>query len=939
MRTKCFILAGFLIMALAVSGFGAITGSITGKVTDARTGEPLPGVSVSVQGSTMGQYTDETGKYTILNIPVGTYTVEYSSVGYAKVIVANIQVSADLATFNDVPMKKETRDLGRVIRVTAERPLVNKDKTTTVDIISGGDLKAMPVRGFEDVVALQNSVVRMNTNIDIRQRGQRESASALGGELNLRGGRPSEVAYYVDGFSQQDPLTGISTAKIADNAVQEIAVTSGAFSAEYGHVASGIVNIVTNSGTDQYHGNVEVVTDNLFGNSYDQNFYAGDFSGPLPFFEKAYFFFSGERRWLRDRTPSIRTEEIFEEYDEIFELEAVDPDHKNRLPSNSLSGWSYQGKLDFELTNDIKLAINGNGSLDNWQEYRHEYLFDYKHAPRYRDENLGLNMKITHVLSPNTFYNFSASTFKTERLRGDGVVFDDLAAYNRGFTNPEWETLKLFRATDSYYNNYMHRKSSYYQFKGDFNSQITTNQTLKLGFDFQRHTLRYFENLAATAITGYNVGSVNRYGFDSLGNESDNESYKNDTKHPINLGLYVTDRIEWNGMIINAGLRFDYFDYKALRLIDLENPLDPGNLTGVDTLDPGDLTDSKDFTRLSPRLGISFPISPRTQFHINYGKFFQRPDLVRLYVGYDFMARRITQGGSYYPFPSPNLEPEKITQYEAGITHQLGENTVIEIAAYYKDVQDLTQIFKQTPASPFEYDFFANTDYGTIKGFDVSLMMRRSRSLQLNFNYTLSWATGTGSYAQTHYIITWAATEPPKQTSPLDYDQRHNFSAIIDMQTFKGDGPRIGNYFPFEFLRANAIINMASGTPYTPTQPYDAVSQAAVSPIPRATMNSEYMPWAFQVDLRVERTFTVGDYKIMPFVWVKNLFNNENVYSVYEGSGLPDNTGYLATESGYSAYAGHAAELQAFDKYGLIQNNPKNFGEPRMILLGLRMAF
>ena len=694
---------GFLLPQVVLA---SVTGKISGTVIDTESGEPLPGVAVSVVGTKLGALTDENGEYYILNVPVGTYTVRASLIGFAPVEFTNVGVSADLTAYTDFTLSKEALELGKTIVVKAERPLVIRDKTTSVNIVSREELQAMPVRGYDQVVGLQNSVVRMNSNVDIRQRGNRESL-AMAPEINLRGGRPSEVAYYVDGFSQQDPLSGISTANINNNAIKEIKVTSGAFSAEYGHVASGIVNVVTNSGSDEYHGNFEMVSDNAasaFGyDSYDQNWYSGDFSGPIPGLEKAYFFFSGERRWMADRTPSIRTQESYEAagLDQYF-------DESQRLPNNFLKGWSYQGKLDFQLKENIKLALNGNGSYDKWQEYRHYYLNpDYidqvEHSPLYEDKNLGLNAKITHTINPETFYNLSASYFLTERLRADGVVFDNYEALERELGNPEWDDQNIFREGDSmfasdfdpfvevgseedtfvtfyesYWSNFLKRKSSYIGFKGDITSQITNSHTLKFGFDFQRHTLRYFENLNATQ--GYSTERVNRYGYDEFGEESDDEDFMNDTKNPINLGIYLQDRFEWRDFVINAGVRFDYFDYKALRLINIENPFDPYELDPDRTIDKEDLEDSEKFTRVSPRLGISFPVSDKTQVYMNYGKFFQRPDLRRLYVGYDFLETRIS-AGSYYPFASPNLEPEEITQYEFGITRQLGDLTAINVAA------------------------------------------------------------------------------------------------------------------------------------------------------------------------------------------------------------------------------------------------------------------
>ena len=285
------------------------------------------------------------------------------------------------------------------------------------------------------------------------------------------------------------------------------------------------------------------------------------------------------------------------------------------------------------------------------------------------------------------------------------------------------------------------------------------------------------------------------------------------------------------------------------------------------------------------------------------------------------------------------LEPEKITQYEAGITHQVGNNTAIEVTAYYKDVQDQTQIFHQSPAYPQVYDYFANSDYGTIKGIDFELAMRRTRNLRLDLKYTLSWATGTGSYAQTQYNVAWQnPLEPPKTTAPLDYDQRHNIVGIIDFRTSKSEGPQLGNIFPIENMSANAIVQIYSGTPYTPMNLFDAATEAAVNPEPNGHINSRAIPWGFNIDLKVERKFKIGEFDVVPYVWVQNLLDRENVATVYESSGKPDVTGWLTTLDGQE-FVRNTADDNGGYFYELKERNPRNYAGPRVIMFGLRMAF
>ncbi len=964
MRLKLIPITVLLLLLCSGVVFGSVVGKITGEITDADSDQPVVGATVAVKGTDLGGVADQDGIYTIRNVPVGTYTLVITAVGYATVEISNVEVSADLASYHDVELSSKAADIGKTIKVSAERPMVIKDKTTTVSIIKRDELLSMPTRGMEQLVGIQNSVVRMNSgNFTVRNRGQRPGAeSARSQELNLRGGRPSEVAYYVDGFSQQDPLTGASTTNISNNSIKEITVTTGAFSAEYGHVASGIVNVITNSGGEEYHGDVEVLTDNVLAENWDQNFYSVDFGGPVPGIDKAYFFLSGERTFLRDRSPSSKTKEVHETYGKPYGLDTLYSENPQRLPSNSYSSWSYQGKLDYELSPNTKLQASGTGSQTWWREYRQEWALNPAHMPRFEDKNIGLNAKLTHTLNADAFFNLSSSYFMTERLRGDGVIFDNYEAYERKYdwgngevddiVNPEFEDYNLFW-TDSeditvvsnngdtvvlsespYWGGYLHRKSSYIGFKGDMNMQVDERNTLKFGFDFQRHTLRYFRNLDATK--GYSVTRVNRYGFDSLGNESDNEGVFNDTKHPINLGLYAQDRFEWRGVIVNAGLRFDYFDYKTQRIRDSLNPYQYGT---PGELDEADLEDSEKFIRLSPRLGISFPISDRTQMHVSFGKFFQRPNLDKLYVGYDFWEARVT-AGSYFPFASPNLEPEKTTLYEVGFTHQLGDNLAISVDAYYKDIQDLTQIhtYDSVDASIRTYSIFDNIDYGTVKGLDFNLAMRRTKNIRLDLKYTLSWATGTGSYAQSAYVINWSNPGgTPKVTAPLDYDQRHNLAGVIDMRLGRQEGPRFGDIFPFENTNINTIIYAGSGTPYTPTGMYDAAVESAVRPGPSAPVNSSTKPWFFQIDVKIERVFKIGNYDLIPYVWVKNLLDRENVIGVYETTGQPDNTGYLASGPGLTNIANEGQPY--IDAYNLKQNNPTNYANPRMVYVGLRASF
>ena len=352
---KCKILALTLALGLTVIFamphmlLAGTVGKISGIILDEETGDPLPGVAVSIVGTTMGALTNEDGEYFILNVPVGTFTLRAQLLGYAPVEVTNLSVSVDLTTYNDFSLSKKAVDLGKTITVRAERPLIIRDKTASVKVVESEQIQNMPTRGYQDIVQLQAGVVAFRDNPSTRNRGARENTNTF--QLNIRGGRSSEVAYYVDGFSQQDPLSGLSTTNINNNALEEVEIKTGGFSAEYGWVASGIVNTTTKEGGSRFSGALEAITDNITGDNYDYNSYSANIGGPIPSFEGATFFLSGERRWQGDRRPSSIADGI--------------------LPSNSLGGWSGQGKLSFKWNENITLKAGGLYTFDKWLSLIH----------------------------------------------------------------------------------------------------------------------------------------------------------------------------------------------------------------------------------------------------------------------------------------------------------------------------------------------------------------------------------------------------------------------------------------------------------------------------------------------------------------------------------------------------------------------------------------
>ncbi len=978
-RTRRTVGVAMLFMAGAVFAFGAAwagtTGQIAGTVLDGSTNEPLGLVSVSIPELKRGAVTDQQGNFYIVNLPAGKYTLRASLLGYVPQAQQEVQVFPDFVTKIDFRMESTVLQNVKEVEVRAERPLIQKDVTGTTKFLSGDDIRNQPLRGYQEAVAQQAGVVSFKVRLDNGQINGNESQN--GSTLIVRGGRPNEVAYYVDGFSQQDPLTGNSTTLINSDAIEEVVVQSGGFNAEYGRINSGVVNVVTKEGSSKYFGSLEGISDLLSvgADRRDNNIYAVSLGGPIvPNSSSASFYFSGERKYNRDRNPSSFAK------NQIYSLEENSAFADGILPSNSSDSWATVGKLTLKPSPLQTLKLGGTWNREDWQQYLTTYRFNLAHAPRYEDLNYSVYSTWSHSLNSNAYYEVKANYFTTERTRGDGVHFDDLKAYSRPSGNPRYDQDEaLFWYGDEnpggahVWDDFLHRKSSYWGVAANYANQINKDFQLKFGGDYQRHTLRYYDHYFPVQLYDANgnpdnTRDVDHYGYDALGNEIDegdtftdangNNSYdvgevfndKNGNgiyddpldvpKHPKVASLYAQGKYERLGLVLNAGLRWDYLTPSTSALRSESTPLDPDALNDS-RLQAADLEDSKVYNRLSPRLGVGFPVSDQTLVHVNYGKFFQQPNLQDLYVSYAFLEHKIRTGGYFVGFGNPNLEPEETTAYELGLAHTPTDRSRIQLTAYYKDVKNLVEI-TNNPSTPNAFASYQNRDFATIKGFDISYTLRRVGLVAMNASYTLQWATGTGSIAQTQRNIAWTASETPKLSSPLAFDQRHKVSAGFDLRYGKGQGPVLGTTPILENAGLNIIVNAASGTPYTPTTFYNEVTLANVATQPIGPLNSRYGPWTVQVDAKLSKTVALGRQNLDLFVWVLNVFDRDNVNSVYTGSGSATTTNFLNTAEGQAFLDTNAANYGAdvaLERYRLAEQDPNLHNNPRLVRFGARLSF
>jgi outer membrane receptor protein involved in Fe transport len=462
---------------------------------------------------------------------------------------------------------------------------------------------------------------------------------------------------------------------------------------------------------------------------------------------------------------------------------------------------------------------------------------------------------------------------------------------------------------------------------------------------------------------------------------------------PIYFGGYVQDKIEFNDIVLNIGVRADVFDNNTRVLKDrfsrrpvcragnigaTVNGVNcgsgsvPGTIgddfsvfySGDDIIGYRDLNgnfydefgqeinagdillngnvrttngqitpdmfeDYDPVFTLMPRIGVSFPVTDQALFFASYGIVSQRPSSNTFVTLNDF---RETGG-----IDNTGLKPEKTTKYELGFRQRLGDRSAFTISGFFHQIENLIQVREIRGATPSVYTSFENVDFGTVKGVEFDFDLRRTGNTSARINYTLSFADGTGSANGTTGTIVWVDETPPNFISPLDFDQRHKVNVSLDYRLGKGEGPSLGGVRVLENFGINVLATVGSGFPYTPViEPFNRAG-AARATNPKGAINSARMPWSSRVDLRIDRAFLVGRANISAFLWVQNIFDQRNVNNVWRYTGIPDDDGFLATVAGEQWLNGAAPVGRTLYEHS---NRQLGFvGLPRLTRLGLRLNF
>lgn len=486
-----------LFFAAASFLFGGTTGKISGTALDQATKEPLLGASVQIVGTPLGAASGPDGSFIILNVPPGTYTVRVSSLGYEAKLVEQVRIAADQTTTLNVALNPSNVELSEVI-VAAEKPAIQKDVTSSMSVISAGDIENLPVASFTDLIGLQAGVV------------------GNGSELHIRGGRSNEVAYMVDGAYVDDPLLGGLATQINNDAIQEMSMLSGTFNAEYGNAMSGVVNIVTREGGEKFGGKVEMRTSEFGVDAYSK-FHEMRFSATLsgPVIEDLSFFLTAEN----DRRGSY-------------------------LPFGYNNSQTMFTKLSYTGIPTTKVTISNRGSLGERKRYSHAFKYIPELYTRSRTDSYQSLLSVTHTLADNFFYDVRISYFNQGTFSG----FDtDTSKYIAESDEQVITTMENGLPHYDFYsyatpNSLTDSRTANLGAKTDAVWQIGKNNEVKFGWEYKGHRLRLL------SIAGIKRPIQLQY----------IDNYV--TENPFEVSAYVQDKLEFPYLVINLGLRYDYMN-------------------------------------------------------------------------------------------------------------------------------------------------------------------------------------------------------------------------------------------------------------------------------------------------------------------------------------------------------------------------------------------
>jgi outer membrane receptor protein involved in Fe transport len=900
-------IAGLLIAATAMVGQLAAqtTGKIAGRVSDEKSGQPLPGANVIIEGTTIGTASDQNGDFFIINLSPQTYTLKITMIGYKPVIIKDVRVSVNRTEYLDIKMQTMVIE-GEAVVVTAPKITIRKDQTSTVKNVSADEMEILPVENVNQIVSMQAGVVKGH----------------------FRGGRNTEVSYMIDGIPVDEAFGGAGrSVDLEVGAVQDLEVITGTFNAEYGDAMSGIVNAITREGGNDLHASVSAAWGNYY-TSHDKIFiglkpseinrnqdYKFNLSGPI-LSDRLNFVLDYRYQNNKNHLNGYRLFRVddFSYYssDDPAQWYAEFNGDSAYVPMNRSQNSALMGKLSTKLFKKIKLSALYTLNQDEWHSYSHEYKYNPDGMPTaYRNSNM-VALTWNHMLSNKLFYEVKGSYINN--YYGNYIYKDPTDTHYVHDAYSQSDGPGFFTGGQS--KNHTRRTQIDHNLKFDLTYQLNKRHSLKTGIQYTQHHIDSKEHQIRNFYAG--MAEEGEWQIEMINGKSkvrflnyipvvlDDTTIYSDIINvkPREFAAYLQDKMEFDQMVINLGIRYDYFYPDKKYPTNWRNPANqirfPDNPEKM-----SQYISAKPKTQLSPRFGLSYQLGSTAVLHFSYGHFFQMPPYYALYSNNSY---RISPTDYETLMGNPTIKPQKTITYEIGLWQELMTGMELEVALYYRDIYDLLSTKIISTYNQTEYGLYTNKDYGNARGLEVKYRWHYQNVLA-TLNYTLQYTRGNADYPTQTFDRAGNSIDPVITMIPMSWDQRHTLNATIGYNTFKYGITLTGYY--------------ESGTPFT----WSPVSYSILYRI-NLLPNNSWQPAQYNFDLSAYYNFNLfKNLRARLTVNVYNLFDRLNEVWVNGQTGRAYTAIIRETDL--------LSHRSLFNTYEDRIHNPSAYAAPRLVKIGL----
>jgi hypothetical protein len=570
-----------------------------------------------------------------------------------------------------------------------------------------------------------------------------------------------------------------------------------------------------------------------------------------------------------------------------------------RMPNEYHRTMNAFGKMSLRPSSTTKLSVSGliedSGFFSKKGQRDTPYLWRYipEGLNQRFDGRLHANVQFTHTLDARTFYEIRFShlreyneIYNPKYGKGPVPAYDDDANITAiGYSPTEngtfiWWGDQAYAGQSSLTNagntGPRDRETGIYSslrpltndLQFNITSQVTPNHQFKAGtgltlYDYH-DSRRWLQVFGDGFFDSYGVfGETNSSTTTTVAEQVGWETHV----YPYELGLFAQDRIEYGNLVANVGLRLDAFNPNA-------NAIDPFR----PRLGPNISDDNPQFRTktpsvkwaISPRLGLSHPVTDRAALHYSYGVFNQRAPLNQLYDG---LVSHLGHAGP----GNPDLPYQRSTNYEMGVQGEPYPGYYLDVTGYFRDVATLPVEFaiNSDPGfrggGPSFRKFLLARNGQDARGLEISARKRMSHRFSFRANYTLSFSSDLTAvndvFSEGLQIVDEFDLENPQSAvyrqQPTLFDRRHRLVTNLVVILPLG-------------ITASMLTMAQSGNEFRST------SDVATDPL-GLLGNSRQAPWTTTTDLYLFKNFELGLGRVGLFTEIRNLFNRRNIYNIGSG--------------------------------------------------------